>query len=289
MSKFSTAAIAGPLLGDKLYQERARAVLPLLVRQAEAAKPIFYSALAHELGMPNPRNLNYVLGCIGNAMERLSKRWKATVPPIQCLVVNKRTGLPGEGVGWFLVKKKDYAKLPLRRKREIIQAELQHVFAYPHWQLVLKELSLSPTDVDFTELAQKASRPLGGGEGPQHRRLKDYIATNPRVVGLPKATDPGDTEYCLPSGDVLDVSFQTKKLWLGVEVKPALSSDSDILRGIFQCVKYLAILDAVLLSESRPQNARALLVLEGQLPTSLVPLCNLLSVEVIDGVCPIGG
>ena len=81
----TTAEIAAPLGGDKLYQERARAALPLLVRQAIAAKPIFYSALADELAMPNPRNLNYVLGCIGQAMVRLSKQWKTKVPPISLL------------------------------------------------------------------------------------------------------------------------------------------------------------------------------------------------------------
>jgi len=61
----STAKISAPISGEKLYQERARAALPLLVRQAQAGAPIFYSDLADELGMPNPRNLNYVLGSIG--------------------------------------------------------------------------------------------------------------------------------------------------------------------------------------------------------------------------------
>ncbi len=49
--------------------------------------------------MPNPRNLNYVLGSIGQSLERLSKAWKTKVPPIQCLVVNKSTGLPPFGGG----------------------------------------------------------------------------------------------------------------------------------------------------------------------------------------------
>lgn len=64
-----TAKIAKPISGDKLYQERARATLPLLVRQAHAGSPIRYGELAAELGMPNPRNLNYVLGSIGKAMN----------------------------------------------------------------------------------------------------------------------------------------------------------------------------------------------------------------------------
>lgn len=50
--------------GDKLYRERTRKALPLLVRQAQARRKI-YSDLAPKLGMANPRNLNYVLGYIG--------------------------------------------------------------------------------------------------------------------------------------------------------------------------------------------------------------------------------
>lgn len=100
----ATAKISSPISGDKLYQERARAALPILARQAKAGSTLFYSDLAQELGMPNPRNLNYVLGSIGQTLEHLSKQWKKKIPPIQALVVNKSTGLPGEGVGWFLFK-----------------------------------------------------------------------------------------------------------------------------------------------------------------------------------------
>jgi hypothetical protein len=56
----STAEISEPISGDRLYQERARRALPLLVRQAQAGAPIHYSELAEELGMPNPRNLSGV-------------------------------------------------------------------------------------------------------------------------------------------------------------------------------------------------------------------------------------
>jgi hypothetical protein len=282
----TTAEIASPLDGDKLYQERARAALPLLVRQAAAAKPIFYSALAEELGMPNPRNLNYVLGSIGQAMVRLSKKWKTKVPPIQCLVVNKATGLPGEGIGWFLITKEDFGKLPLRRRREIVQAELQHIYAYPHWDEVLEELELDPAETDFTNEVIKAAGGFGGGESAAHKRLKEYVAKNPHVIGLPKSTPEGTTEYGLPSGDFLDVSFKYKKSWVAVEVKSKVSDQADIVRGIFQCVKYQAVLDAVLLSESKAQDANAILVLESALPAHLLPLCNLLGVEVIDGVNP---
>ncbi|RZB38250.1 MAG: hypothetical protein SRB2_00596 [Desulfobacteraceae bacterium Eth-SRB2] len=54
-----TAKISAPISGNKLYQIRARKVLPILVRQAEAGTTIYYSTLAEEIGIPNPRNLNY--------------------------------------------------------------------------------------------------------------------------------------------------------------------------------------------------------------------------------------
>lgn len=285
----NTAEISEPIAGDKLYQERARAALPLLVRQAQAGVPVFYSDLAEELGMPNPRNLNYVLGSIGQSLELLSKAWKEKVPPIQCLVVNRGTGLPGEGIGWFLVKKEDFSGLPLRQKRAIVEAELQHVFSYPRWGDVLEALSLAPADSDYTSLVKIASRLGGGGESEQHKALKEYLACNPAAIGLKANTPTGVTEFALPSGDSLDVSFRDTKVWVAAEVKSAISNEADIIRGLFQCIKYRAVMEAVLVSQSLPQNARAILVLESKLPQSLISLRNLLGVEVVECVTPQNG
>ncbi|MDR6680202.1 hypothetical protein [Pseudomonas oryzihabitans] len=285
----STAEISEPIYGDKAYQVRARAALPLLVRQAEAGAPVFYSDLAEELGMPNPRNLNYVLGSIGQSLERLSKAWKSKVPPIQCLVINKNTGLPGEGIGWFLVKKQDFTSLPLRQKRAIVEAELQHIFSYHRWQGVLEALALEPTTSDFSVFVKEATGEFGGGESEEHKALKMYVAQNPRVVGLRPNSPQGTLEFSLPSGDCLDVSFGGNKVWVAAEVKSSISAEGDIIRGLFQCVKYRAVMEAVLLSKSRPQNARVLLVLESKLPSSLIPLRNMLGIEVIEGVSPTNG
>ena len=238
----STATVSEPISGNKAYQVRARAALPLLVRQAEASAPVFYSDLAEELGMPNPRNLNYVLGSIGQSLERLSKVWKSKVPPIQCLVVNKSTGLPGEGIGWFLVKKVDFATLPLRQKRAIVEAELQDVFSYPRWQEVLKALEIEPTTSDFSSVVSKATGGFGGGESEDHKALKAYVAQNPKAIGLGGNTPIGTTEFPLPSGDSLDVSFNGKKVWVAAEVKSSKSAEGDIVRGLFQCVKYHSFL-----------------------------------------------
>lgn len=282
----NTAKVSEPISGDKLYQKRARDALPLLVRQARAGVPILYSDLAEELGMPNPRNLNYVLGSIGRSMELLSKEWKEKIPPIQCLVINKATGLPGEGIGWFLIKKQPFSELPLKRKRAIVDAELQHIYAYRRWFEVLKGLALKPARADFTPLVSKASRWAGGGEGERHKALKEFVALHPASIGLNLMTPKGTTEYPLPSGDFLDVSFLHKGVWVAAEVKSAISPEGDLIRGLFQCVKYRSVMEAVQISEAQPQNARALLVLEASLPQSLVALRNLLGVEVVEGISP---
>lgn len=280
----ATATTAAPMFGDKLYQERARAALPLLVRQAEAATPIFYSSLARELGMSNPRNLNFVLGCIGQTLQHLSQHKNEAIPPIQCLVVNKATGFPGEGIGWFDVKMEDFSSLPLKRQREVVQMQLQRVYTYPKWRSLLSELGLAPIETNFTSKVRAASTFRGGGESVEHKKLKEFVAANPSAIGLPASMSKGDTEVPLPSGDCLDVSFQAKSIWVAVEVKSAISNASDITRGIFQCVKYRAVMDASLLAERKPQNSRAILVLGGSMPSDLLPLANLLGVEFVHQV-----
>lgn len=279
-----TAEIAEPLSGDKLYQQRARKALPLLVRQAIASTPIVYEDLAHELNMPNPRNLNYVLGSIGQTLLNLSEHWGIEVPPIQCLVVNKNTRLPGEGIGWFITDLSHYKKLSNKQRRQVVDAELQKIYAFDKWQKVLSTLNLKPTQSDFKKLNKKASQLNGGGEGAEHKKLKELVANNPSLVGLPSSIAPGENEHSLPSGDSLDVFFMHRKEQIGIEVKSHISDSADIARGLYQCVKYQAVLEARQAANGEPQNVRTILVLGGELPIELLPLKNVLGVEVVEKV-----
>lgn len=154
---------------------------------------------------------------------------------------------------------------------------------------VLEAFSLVPVESDYTSIVAKASRLFGGGESEQHKALKEYVAHNPAVIGLKATTPTGVTEYALPSGDSLDVSFNDKKIWVAAEVKSAISDEADIIRGLFQCIKYRAVMEAVLVSQAQPQNARAILVLESDFPQSLISLRNILGVEVVEGVTPKNG
>ncbi|WP_216035214.1 hypothetical protein [Octadecabacter sp. B2R22] len=272
--------------GEKLYQQRARSALPLLVRQAEFGCKILYSNLAQELGMPNPRNLNYVLGSIGQSLMSLAEQSGMNIPPIQCLVVNKSDGLPGEGIGWFLdqtnlsgIGRKQYATLPSKEKRLVVEKELAAVFNYSLWGEVLRHLGL-----DRAGGVEIEGLPLffGGGESDDHRALKEFVKKNPALVGVRSTAIKSSLEFPLLSGDFLDVSFLTPEEWVAVEVKSKKSDVSDVRRGIYQCVKYGAVQKAMGAAKADERNVRAVLVLEGKLPSSLMGLRNLLGVEVVE-------
>lgn len=280
-----TVKVAGGIWGDKPYQRKGREALPLLVRQARAQQPITYSSLAAELGISSPRNLGYPLGSIGESLGELSKEWGEVIPVIQCVVVDKKTGLPGEGIGEFIADARPFGSLPRREQRRLIDLELRKVYAFEGWPAVLEALGLRMPTEDFRSLTSAASEYRAGGESDTHKRLKKYVAAHPGVVGV-GGQGVGEVEYQLPSGDSLDVLFRERRDWTAVEVKSRLSGVDDIARGLFQCVKYQAVVEAVQATERVPRSARAVLVLEAQFPEALVSLRNLLGVEVIDCVTP---
>lgn len=80
---------------------RARKAWPLLARHAMAKKdPMTYGELCSKLGLHH-RAAQWFLGVIQTHCD------KAGLPPLQALVVNKRSRLPGKG---YTGSARDYAK-----------------------------------------------------------------------------------------------------------------------------------------------------------------------------------
>lgn len=278
-----TGLNAKSMFGEEPYQIRARKALPILVRQAIAQKTIYYSDLAQEMDMPNPRNLNYVLGSVGQTLRELEKKWSQKIPMIQSIVINKNTKQPGEGIDEFLLDV-DFRNLPEKNKRILIKNKLQEVFLYEKWSKVLEELALEPVQSDFSSLNKKASSFYEGGEGEEHKKLKNFVANNPALFNLPSSIAPGEMEYSLPSGDSLDVFFSYNNMHIGIEVKSHISDSADIARGMYQCIKYQAVLEARQAANGQSQNVRTFLVLGGELPNELLPLKNILGVTILEEI-----
>ncbi len=282
------ATAFGDFFGNKLYEQRARLALPLLIRQAKAQRTILYSDLATEIGMPNPRNLNYPLGLIGNVMKNFEGSVESIPPPIQCLVINKNTGLPGEGIGWFVPEVRDFSRLSKTQQKSVVDRMLVEIFAYDQWDAVLEHLGLQPSPSGIVTNSEKIRRKNStgrgkGGEGPAHKALKNAIARDPSLIGEKGRFDIR-TEYPFLSGDSIDVSFMTHKRWIGVEVKGKNSDEADLVRGLYQCVKYNALMDAESAAELRHRALRVVLAIGGKFPGNLVGLKNVLKVEVIDSL-----
>ena len=126
----------------------------------------------------------------------------------------------------------------------------------------------------------------GGGESARHRRLKEYVRDHPEVLQVPATAEVEKDEFLLPSGDSLDVLFRDGGDWIAVEVKSAISGTSDIRRGMFQCVKYQAVIEAYQTTQNLPQSARTVLVLESTFPVQLTQMKHMLGIEVVDHIRP---
>lgn len=271
--------------GEKLYQKRARKALPILVRQAKAEQPIYYSDLAEELNMPNPRNLNYVLGAIGNSLKKLAKEWDEEIPLINVLVINKNDNLPGEGIGYFIKNREPHFENSSKReKRRLLNIYLSEVFKYSKWDKVLKALKLEQSKLPIIRTTPSNKNSWGKGESPEHEKLKIYVSNHPEIVGIHKNLQSTNTEYVFLSQDAADVLFKTKFSWIGIEVKSRISNTDDILRGLFQCVKYKSLIEAEQIINNIKPNADVFLVTEKEFPNELLSIKNLLGINVIDNV-----
>ena len=123
-----------------------------------------------------------------------------------------------------------------------------------------------------------------GGEGDSHKELKEYIFNNPNVIGIEEYTEK-QTEHILLSADRIDVWFKlADDSCVAVEVKSHKSTEADILRGIFQCVKYKAIMDAEDKVHRSEASNSSILVLGGTLSEHNKYYSDMLGVTVIDNV-----
>lgn len=255
--------------------------IPIFVRWAQnGITSNTYGDLIKELGMVRFSGIGYTLGCIEDVISALRKEIGEQIPTLNALVHGK-DGLPSYGFSYVYP---DYDSYPLEVKKALVNAENTKTIEYEHWDTVLQLLCLKPSIVNSQkdEDAIRSGKHFGVGEGPQHKALKEYICAHPESIGLRNIVK-SDKEYILLSGDRLDVYFEQKdSTRIAVEVKSKISADDDILRGLYQCVKYKAVLDAENKTHGVFGSARSLLVIEGCLSVSNQQVKDSLGINVIE-------
>lgn len=115
----------------------------------------------------------------------------------------------------------------------------------------------------------------------KHKALKEYILSHPKEFSI-DYVKLKENEHVLLFGDKLDVFFKQKDgRQIAIEVKSRISDDADILRGIYQCVKYKAVLAAECRAHGENVDVDAFLVIENEMSEENRKTANMLSVKYI--------
>lgn len=236
---------------------------------------ITYGELAAELerlhGLePKARKTLYgpAVGAVGFAIQELGEQWGEKIPPLNLIVVQADTQLPGHGADEVAHYYFDDGGAGMAANREAyIQAAMAAVFDYgPNWDRVAQALGVdvldtahaNPDEGNPIELPAipTAYRP----ESAAHKALKAWVAAHTERFEDYGAFEAGVNEHRLSSGDSLDAYFSNGRESLAVEVKASNASDDELMRGIYQVIKYRAVLRAECIALRKPALCDAVLV-----------------------------
>jgi hypothetical protein len=210
-------------------------------------------------------------------------------------VVNASTGLPGDGATNFI---KRLLHPDLRRNlakgdtQALAQAAVDAVLNFNDWAAVARELGVKkvqPVQVlqDTLREDEPIQRPKpfpkagGFAESPQHKALKVWAIKHPEFFAKYGKFKTGKNEEVLDSHDRLDAYLYNQSTRLAIEVKASNAPDSEVFRGIFQCIKYRATLRAMQLADSTVPNANAVLLLAREAPSEAKRLAKRLQVDIM--------
>lgn len=276
------------LTTDQLAR-KSIAVLVAHVRdhQNEPLPNLSYEEVAERIGRVTYKGTPFARGMgsqvfkyMGHLFEGQKLHGVSSIPHLQCLVGSKSDPLrlPEDGYEEFVP---GYSKLSRPERIAHIEAEKSKIIAFGDaWNLVLRRFGQETVD----GLSKVSPAFTGSGESPRHLALKEHVIKNPGIVGASKYAEV-HPEYILPSQDRLDILFKQPKRWTAVEVKSRVSDsvEGDYKRGLYQIVKYRALIDAMRRDPEHnvPEEVTVLLVLESSLPKELQPLADKLDVEAI--------
>ena len=221
----------------------------------------------------------------GAAMDRIL-RHVPDAPLLNVLLVRSDSGLPGSGAVGYL-KRRYPNKLWLRKDgadkhakwRGLVEQEAAHVYGYARWNDVYRLAyggSLPASDINLAG-KERDGTSRGGGEGENHEALRLKVTREPGLVRKGLRTEDTKTEFDLLSGDRVDVVSFAKDRTVAIEVKSRDSDWNDLRRGVYQCVKYRAVLAAQDIRQE--PKVESWLVTETPLPGDLKSLARRLRVR----------
>lgn len=271
--------IINSVIHTKRSQELVSQIIPILVGWAKyGLTNKTYGDLIHALGYTRYSGIGDQLGNVETVMRELRKMTGEEVPTLNALVKTPKEGIPSDGFDFVYP---NYNGLTLSEKLVFVAGINEKALNYQKWDWVLDQLGLQPSKVITEQELEAISVHVGGGEGKEHKAIKEYVYKHPESLGITGVIRK-ETEHPLPSGDRLDVYFVTSDCRYAIEVKPSTSPDDDITRGIFQCVKYKAILEAIRKVEYGRYAISTLLIFAGSMSDRNKQLAEVLGIKYIE-------
>lgn len=259
--------------GSRWTDENARRALPLLLMLAKTRDSWTYGDLNRELvqryNLPprkSARGYGPVLFKIGRSLNQLSAEWHRRLPPLTMLIHDAGSGDPNSGADEFLeryVTEEQAGRLTEQNRHAMVERTMEAIYLCEDWDDVAAYFGVTIPMGDESEaqpIVVPLPGPVMGGESDAHAALKKYVACHPELFEDFGAFGPGTMEYLLHSGDEVDVLFVNHDQLLGIEVKTADAPAGELTRGIFQCVKYRAVLQAMQALSGELKHVQLILV-----------------------------
>ena len=218
----------------------------------------------------------------GELMHRLLSV-QPDCPPLNVLLVRQGDRMPGPGAGPFLADYLGDKSLRTRGFRSshpdqwrlACDAAATDVYAFEDWSSLYRRAfgERLPPPPRSRRGEKDGIRYRRKGEGPNHKALRLWVKDNPGAIGRAYEAFSAETEFVLDSADRVDVVYRGPSSTVAIEVKSCDSDLADLRRGVFQCIKYRAVMEAMDIRAD--PNIIALLVTQTSLPGDLQDLLRL--------------
>lgn len=269
---------------DLLSKAGPRPAMDYLLPRISARSNITYGEIAERLSRDLginakifPTHIGYVAGSLQDIIHDVDPN----APLLNALVVRGDSDEAGSGVDGYLKQKYRLkgTEIDPSLKSKLLQKAAKEVYAFKHWNKIYRKVfkKRPPSSAPFRVIngSERDGQTRGGpAESEEHKRLKAYVLAHPAKVGIRGRLVEGKDEYCLLSGDEVDVFFaKDDEYWL-VEVKSEVSNERDLIRGCYQCIKYRAVFEAQCRRTLPEARIHAVLVTTSELSAAAKAIAN---------------
>jgi hypothetical protein len=233
------------------------------------------------------------IGFVAGTLMEMIQRHDLSAPLLNVLVVNQQDRMPSKGAGSFMARRFDNPRLKSatykrehpQRWKEYFDRASAEVYAQSATQWAeLFQLTFGQPLRQTEVIQEREKRQAGqeddygagpgkygaGGESAYHKALRLWVRDNPGQIDRAFAGARTETEFPLDSGDRVDAVFHLANKTVVLEVKSRISNAVDLRRGVFQCIKYRAVKQAMDLRDD--VSIDAILVTETDIPGDIVAL-----------------